>query len=120
MELARELHAHDPQDVARRDRCARQELSGRTGETMSVYDDICQRISGKGIQEYDQGEESLANRILIAGGVCRALVVMWLRAKKDNTSFWAARDTIMQPLMADINRLEQAVDLQAEYAAALE
>ncbi len=81
------------------------------------YEAIVQRIKGRGVQEFDQSQEAIANRINIDGGVCRALVIMWLRSKKDNTSFWAGRDTVEQPLLADIQRLKAAVNLQAEYAA---
>ena len=84
------------------------------------YDAIAALANVTAIQEFDQGKQAVANRIGISGGVCRALAIMWLRSKRDNTDFWAGKDTVKQPLLADVNRLEDAVDLQAEYAAALQ
>jgi hypothetical protein len=76
---------------------------------------IVSRIDGQGIQAYDQGEESVQEHINIGNGVCRALVVMWLRAKKDNQDFWSSRGTVEEPLLAASKKLEDAVDLQDEY-----
>ncbi|MES2741953.1 MAG: YopT-type cysteine protease domain-containing protein [Pseudomonadota bacterium] len=71
----------------------------------------------KGIHEYDQGAEAVAQHIAIGNGVCRALCVMWLRAKKDGTPFWSDANALKQPLLADIRRLQNAVQLQREYEA---
>lgn len=82
------------------------------------YKQICQNIKGKGIQEYDQGKESILANININNGVCRALVIMWLKAKKGNSNFWKNKGTISEPLLNELQRLQSAVNLQEEYAAA--
>ena len=79
------------------------------------YSEIVARITGEGIQEYDQGLEAVDARIDIKNGVCRALVVMWLRSKKDNSDFWGDKGTVSESLLGEVNRLEDAVDLQVEY-----
>ncbi|MEZ4868034.1 MAG: YopT-type cysteine protease domain-containing protein [Caldilineaceae bacterium] len=84
------------------------------------YDSILSRITGEGIQEYDQGEEALKEHIDIHNGVCRALVIEWLRAKKDNNDFWQGKGTVSEPLLAAVNKLKDAVDLQAEYSRVIE
>lgn len=85
------------------------------------YDEILQRIDGEGIQPYNQGEEAIKAHLNISDGICRALAVMWLRSKKDNSDFWVkTTGTVAEPLLAAINRLESAVDLQAEYAKAVQ
>ncbi len=71
----------------------------------------------KGIHEYDQAAQATAEHIVIGNGVCRALAVMWLRAKKDGTPFWGDANALKQPLLADIKRLQGAVQLQREYEA---
>jgi hypothetical protein len=83
-----------------------------------IYDQIVSRIDGKGIQAYDQNKESVQEHINIGNGVCRALVVMWLRAKKDNQNFWGSKGTVEDPLLAESKKLEDAVDLQNEYKQA--
>lgn len=80
------------------------------------YEEILSRIVGEGVEEYDQGEEAVEAHIDIHNGVCRALVIEWLRAKKDNSDFWKGRGTISEPLLDAANRLKDSVDLQAEYA----
>ena len=85
------------------------------------YERILEAIDGKGIQSFDQGQSSVQQRISIGNGVCRALVIEWLRAKKDNKDFWGAnKGTVSEPLLADAKRLEDAVDLQKEYTEAFE
>ncbi len=82
------------------------------------YENILSSITGEGIQAYDQGQEAVSERINIGNGVCRALVVMWLRAKMDNKDFWNNKGTVLEPLLDAIKKLEDAVDLQDEYAQA--
>lgn len=83
------------------------------------YREITQQVPGSGVQEYSQGAKAVAARIDIGNGICRALTVMWLRAKKDNGDFWQRDDIAVQPLKA-AESLRSAVNLQAEYARVLE
>lgn len=82
------------------------------------YDKILSQITGEGIQEYDQGLESVNEHIDIKNGVCRALVITWLRDKKENRDFWSGRGTESEPLLAAIKKLEDAINLQEEYSNA--
>lgn len=82
------------------------------------YNQILNAIDGQGIQAFDQDAQAVKERINIGNGVCRALVVMWLRAKKDNNNFWEGKGTVTEGLLAESNRLKSAVDLQEEYSRA--
>ncbi|MDV3347804.1 YopT-type cysteine protease domain-containing protein [Leptothoe sp. LEGE 181152] len=73
------------------------------------------KLSIEGIQAYDQGKESIKEHINIQNGVCRALVIEWLKAKKDDSDFWKGKGTVSEPLLQEVNRLKDAVDLQTEY-----
>jgi hypothetical protein len=84
------------------------------------YSKILDNVNGVGIQDFDQGKQAVSERIDIKNGVCRALVVMWLRSKRDNQDFWKGKGSVNESLLAESNRLKKAVDLQAEYARAIQ
>lgn len=85
------------------------------------YQDILRHITGDGIEEYDQAQAAIHEHLDIGNGICRALVINWLIAKKENTNFWTDnRGTIAQPLLADANRIQSAINLQQEYANAFD
>jgi hypothetical protein len=72
----------------------------------------------KAIQPYDQSMQAVKARIDIKNGVCRALVVFWLKSKRDDTSFWGDSGTEKETLLGATQRLQASVDLQKEYEAA--
>jgi hypothetical protein len=83
------------------------------------YQNIVTHITGEGIEEYDQSQAAINQHLNIGNGICRALVINWLIAKKENTNFWTDnRGTVAQPLLADANRTQSAINLQQEYANA--
>ena len=83
------------------------------------YQDILRHITGEGVEEYDQSQDAIHEHLDIGNGICRALVINWLIAKRENWNFWTDnRGTIAQSLLADANRIQSAIHLQQEYANA--
>lgn len=74
----------------------------------------------QGVQTFDQSAESVRSRIDIKNGVCRALVILWLKAKREGTDFWKSRGSESEGLLDSTKRLARSVDLQGEYSAAFQ
>lgn|GEM_PF-1610421 len=81
------------------------------------YLEITSQMPGCGVRDYHQNLSSLQAHMSTGDGVFRALAIMWLRAKKDNTDFWATSSSPAEPMLLDLHRLQGTVDLQEEYRA---
>ncbi|SHJ93075.1 virulence surface antigen [Clostridium cavendishii DSM 21758] len=86
------------------------------------YNIICNAINAsgsKGIHEFDQSRIAKDTDINIKNGVCRALVIMWLKAKKQNLEFWKDKGENVTNLPEEYILLSQAVNVQEEYQRAV-
>ena len=80
------------------------------------YQDILTHITGEGIAEYDQTQAAINARLDIGNGICRALAINWLIAKKETTNFWTNnRGTIATAFLNNANGIKGAINLQKEY-----
>lgn len=84
-----------------------------------AYSEIIDAAKATGVHEFDQGQAAAATHINIGNGVCRALSIDWLRAKKAGTDFWKGRGTVKEGLLDEDRRIAGSVELQDEYRAAL-
>jgi hypothetical protein len=84
---------------------------------MPTYEDILQSVNAQGIQSYSQGSQARNLGVEINSGVCRGLVVLWLKAKAavGPSRFWDGHG-VTKDVENQLSLLSNAVDVQREYA----
>jgi len=87
---------------------------------MAAYENILRSSNAQGVQEYSQGRQGSELTVNLDGGVCRGLVVLWLKAKASigPSRFWEGHG-ITRDVESQLALLSKAVDVQREYSESM-